>query len=145
MAVTSPGSITASGKRRVAGASIKDADDNTIGCITGWTLTINQDEAEVSCLSDTQGSPPVIQKKFKPNGSDTTYSLEGVSIFNDAGQSALRQTAIDGSEVTLQFRYYDGSGANYTGFATNYEESGSKDDFAETFSADFRINSYVFS
>lgn len=143
MPISSPGSVTGSGQRRTAGATLKDEAGEAIGCLTGWTHTINQDEAEVSCLNSTQGSPPVLKKVYKPNGSDETLSVDGVSKFNSSGQSTVKQAARNGTILTVAFRYYDGSGANYTGFVTNYEETGSKDDFAETFSADFRINDVV--
>lgn len=129
-------------KKRTAGATVKIGQD-VVGCLTGWDFTTEVGEAEVSCLDDTVGSPPVIEEQYKPQSVNYTGSVEGVSIFNDPGQSAIENAADTGAVVTLEFRYYNGSGYDFTGFFTNYNYSGSKDDFAEQFTAEMRINEKV--
>jgi|SRR5699024_3249804 len=129
-------------KKRTAGASVTIGTDE-IGCLTGWDFTTETGEAEVSCLGDTVGDPPVIKQTYEPQSVNYTGSVEGVSIFNDAGQAAVENAADTGAEVTIEFRYYDGSGYDFTGFFTSYNFSGSKDDFAESFTAEMRINKKV--
>ena len=129
----------ATGKKRVAGADVTIGTD-AVGCLTGWEFTTDVSEEEVSCLSDTVGDPPIVENKYLPTNVERTGTVEGVSLFDDAGQSAVETAAESGTEVTIEFRYYDGSGYDYDAYFTSYSVSGSKDDFAETFTADLRIN-----
>jgi len=132
--------MATTGKKRTAGAAVTIGTDE-VGCLTGWDFTTEVGETEVSCLSDTVGNPPVIEQTYEPQSVNYTGSVEGMSVFSDAGQSAIEAAADSGAEVTLEFRYYDGSGYDFTGFFTSYNFTGSKDDFAETFTAEMRINS----
>lgn len=125
-------------QKRSAGFSITLGSD-VIGCLTGWEIATEVSEEEVSCLGDTVGDPPIIEENYLPTTVGHTGSVEGVSVFNDAGQSAVENAADTGAIVTIEARYYDGSGYDLTGFFTSYSVTGSKDQFAETFSGELRI------
>src|SRR5699024_7815344 len=129
----------ATGKKRVAGADVTIGTD-AVGCLTGWEFTTDVSEEEVSCLSDTVGDPPIVENKYLPTNVERTGMVEGVSLFDDTGQSDMGTAAGSRIEVTIELRYYDGSGYDYGGYFTSYSVSGSKDDFWETFTADVHIN-----
>lgn len=126
-------------QKRSAGFNITVGSD-TIGCITGWELSTEVNEEEISCLGDTVGDPPVVQQIYEATNVNHTASLSGKSVFDDAGQSAVENAADTGATVTLEYRYYDGSGYDLTGYFTSYSVTGDKDTFSEDFSGEFRVN-----
>lgn len=128
--------------RRAAGFTISDGT-NTIGCVDGWELNLEANETEISCLGDTSGSPPVIDEQFIITSIGRTAALSGRSLLNDAGQNAVFTAANTGAEITLEYRYFDGSGYDLTGSFQNFNFTGSKDQFAESFTAQFRVNTLV--
>lgn len=125
-------------QKRTAGFNVTIGTD-VVGCITGWDMETSVSEEDVSCLGDTVGDPPIVQQQFLPTQVEHTASVTGRSIFDDAGQSAIETAADAGSTVTLELRYYDGSGYDIEGYFTSYSISGDQDQFAETFTGEFRV------
>ena len=125
-------------ERRVAGFSISDGT-NDIGRILGYSLSTEVSEEEVSGLGDTVSDPPVISEQYLATSVGKTAALNGISIIDDSGQSAVETAAETGDEMTLEYRYDDGSGYDLTGFFTSHEKTGEKPD-TEKFSAEFRVN-----
>lgn len=126
-------------QKRSAGFTIHIGTDE-VGCVTGWELGLEANEEEISCLSDTVGNPPVIEEKYIVTSVNKTAALNGVSLFDDAGQNALFTAANTGATVSLEYRYYDGSGFDLEGQFQSFSLTGSKDQFAETFTGQFRVN-----
>jgi|SRR5690625_2330183 len=126
-------------QKRSAGFNITIGTDE-VGCITGWELGLEANEQEIACLSDTVGNPPVIEEKYIVTSVNKTSSVTGVSLFDDDGQNALFTAANAGTVVTLEYRYYDGSGYDLEGHFQSFNLTGSKDQFAETFTGQFRVN-----
>lgn len=125
-------------QKRTAGFNVTIGTD-LVGCITGWDLETSVSEEDVSCLGDTVGDPPIVEQQFLPTQVEHTASVTGRSIFSDAGQDALEAAADAGTEVTLELRYYDGSGYDITGYFTSWSKTGDQDQFAETFTGEFRV------
>src|SRR5690625_7480263 len=67
-------------------------------------------------------------------------ALYCVSLFDDAGQNTLFTAANTGATVSLEYRCYDGSGFDLEGQFQSFSLTGSKDQFAETFTGQFRVN-----
>src|SRR5699024_7378731 len=107
----------ATGKKRVAGADVTIGTD-AVGCLTGWEFTTDVSEEEVSCLSDTVGDPPIVENKYLPTNVERTGTVEGVSLFDDAGQSAIEAAAESGTDVIIEFGYYEGWGYDYDAYIT---------------------------
>lgn len=125
--------------KRSAGFNISDGT-NTLGCVLSWNLNTEAQEVEISCLGDTTGDPPVIQEQYIVTSINNTFEFSGQSLFDDSGQSTIRTASRTGAEVTLEARYYDGSGYDLTGYVLSYSESGSKEQFSEEFTANMRVN-----
>ena len=96
-------------RKRAAGFTIM-VSTNEVGCITGWELNLEAQEEEISCLGDTIGDPPVIAENYLVTSINRTASVTGVSLFDDDGQNALFTAANTGANITLEYRYYNGSG-----------------------------------
>lgn len=126
--------------KRSAGFNISDGT-NTVGCVLSWNLNTEAQEVEISCLGDTAGDPPVIEEQYIVTSVNNTFEFTGQSLFDDAGQSAIRTASRTGAELTLEARYYNGSGYDLTGPILSYSESGSKEQFSEEFTANMRVNS----
>jgi hypothetical protein len=126
-------------ERRVAGFTISDGT-NDVGRILGYSLSTEVSEEEVAGLNDTVGDPPIISEQYIATSVGKTASLNGISIINDDGQSAVETAAETGDTMTLEYRYEDGSGYDLEGFFTSHEKTGEKPD-TEKFSAEFRVNS----
>lgn len=134
-------------ERRLAGITISDGT-NDIGIILGHENNIEVEMEDVSGYSDTTGDPPIIRVNQKPVSVNETFSFNGISKVKasddnnlDDGLSAVRAAALAGTELTLEFRYEDGHGRDYTGYVSNYSETGDRGEKTEKFSADFQVNS----
>lgn len=125
--------------RRVAGFRARH-DGTVIARVTGFSLTSDISEEEVSGLNNTVGDPPIIQETYLAQSVGKTASINGVSILNDTGQSRVEDSADAGSEIVLEYRYDNGEGYDLTGFFTSHERTGDKGEISEKFSADFRVN-----
>lgn len=134
-------------ERRLAGVTISDGT-NDIGIILGHENNIEVEMEDVSGYNDTTGDPPIIRVNQKPISVNETFSFNGISkVVSDtdnnleAGLSAVRSAAKAGTELTLEFRFEDGHGRDYTGYVTTYNETGDRGEKTEKFSCDFQVNS----
>lgn len=134
-------------ERRLAGVTLSDGS-NDIGILLGYENNIEVEMEDVSGLNDTTGDPPIIRVNQKPVSVNETFSFNGISKVVsesdnnlDDGLSAVRVAAKSNTELTLEFRFEDGHGRDYTGYVTNYSETGDRGEKAEKFSADFQVNS----
>lgn len=134
-------------ERRLAGVTISDGT-NDIGIILGYENNIEVEMEDVSGFNDTTGDPPIIRVNQKPVSVNETFSFNGISkVVSDsdnnleAGLSAVRAAVKAGTELTLEFRFEDGHGRDYTGYGSNYSETGDRGEKTEKFSVDFQVNS----
>ena len=135
-------------ERRVAGFEVSDGT-NTLANVLGYEITSEISEEEVSGLGDTVGSPPIISEKYLAQSVGKTASVNGI-VFDGGGTSgdgptdaeleAFITNAETGAEMTLEYRYNDGSGYDWTGFFTNFSLTGDKGEATEKYSGEFRVN-----
>lgn len=126
--------------RRFATCSVSIGAD-VVGKITQFGRSITVSEEMVSGSEDATSTGNAIVEKYAPVSVGETANTGGVSIVNDAGQIAVEDAAKNATEdVTLEFRYPDGSGVDYTGFFTNFEENGELSANVFRFTAQFRVN-----
>lgn len=134
-------------ERRLAGITITDGSDD-IGIILGYESNIEIEMEDVSGLNDTVADPPIIRVNQKPISVNETFSFNGISKVVsasdndlDTGLAAVYTAAKAGTEVTLEFRFEDGHGYDYTGFFTANSYTGDRGEKTEKFTADFQVNS----
>lgn len=127
-------------RQKVAGFTAALGGDD-IAVILGYELATEVSEEEVSGLEDTVGDPPIISEQYMAQSVGKTASINGISVVDDTGQSAVETAASTGAVVTLEYRYYDGSGYDLEGFFTNHTRTGDKGETTEKFSGSFRVNS----
>ena len=134
-------------EKLVAGVTISDGT-NVLGNVLGWQNDISVNEENVSGLSDTVGSPPIIKNKFLPVDVGETLSMNGI-VYTGTGtgngpdsvpDEALKTAGSAGTILTLELRYQDGSGYDYTGFFTAYNQTGDKAGSTLKYSGTFRVN-----
>lgn len=132
--------------RRLAGVTISDGS-NDIGKILGYENNIEVEMEDISGLNDTTGDPPIIRVNQQPVAVNETFSFNGISKVvatddNDLsdGQAAVRAAAKAGTELTLEFRFEDNHGKDFTGYVTAYNQTGDRGEKSEKFSCDFQVN-----
>lgn len=127
--------------RRFATCSVSIGAE-LVGKITQFGRSITVSEEMISGSEDATTGDNAIVEKYVPVSVGQTANTGGVSLTTDAGQSAIEAAAENATEgVVLQFRYADGTGMDYTGFFTNFEENGEVSANVFRFTAQFRVNS----
>lgn len=127
-------------RRKVAGFTATIGEDE-IAAILGYEINTEISEEEVSGLEDTVGDPPIISETYLAQSVGRTAAINGISVVDDDGQAAVETAAETGAEVTLEYRYDDGTGFDLTGHFTNHTRTGDKGEVTEKFSGTFRVNS----
>lgn len=128
-------------ERRFATISVSLGAD-TVGRITQFGESITVSEEMISGSEDATSGDNAIVEKYIPVSVGQTANCGGVSLITDDGQAAVKAAAEDATEdLVLEFRYADGSGTDYTGFFTNYENTGELSANVFRFTAQFRVNS----
>lgn len=118
-----------------------EIDGVTVAKITSFQSAIEVSEEQVSGSEDTVGTAPneIIKEVYKPVSKGETAQTEGIYKTGDQGQSDLEDAAETGLEVQIRHVRQDGKGHLYTGFLTNFQQSGQLSGIY-TFSAQFRVN-----
>lgn len=119
-------------------------DGQTIPCMTSFSIAKSISEAEVSCSDDTVGEEgeEIIKQKFIPTAVGTTASIEGIVYRDVASYDTFEQAASTGKIFVLNRTTRSGKSTNYTGYFTDFNESGSLLE-VWTFSGTFRVNDEV--
>lgn len=126
-------------EKRTAAATVTIGTD-VVGRLTTFGSATSVTEEMVSGTSDTTTTDNAILEKYAPVSVGKTANVGGVSLYIDVGRSAIEAAADDATEdITVELRYEDGSGYDYTGFFTNYETSAELPN-VERFTAQFRVN-----
>ena len=128
------------GNRRFAGTTLK-IDTVTIAKITSWGKDSSTAETDVTGSEDIVVGTEMLQTKYEPVAISTTINFGGIEVVGDTGQSDVEDAFGEGTEVVISQMYNDGSGWDYTGFLTSYNQTGSVGDAVYKFTAAFRVNS----
>ena len=126
--------------RRFAGTTVK-IDSVTVAKITSWGRDSSTAETDVTGSEDVVAGTEILQTKMEPTGISTTINFAGIEVIGDTGQSDVETAFGEGTEVVITQLYNDGTGKDYTGFLTSYNQSGSVGDAVYKFTATFRVNS----
>src|SRR5690625_355116 len=124
---------------RFAGTRIK-VNDEVVAKVTNFSSESEIEEEDVTGSEDIKEGSLVLQEKYIPVSVGETLSLEGIAIAKDEGQSELKTAAKSGQIVELEHTTHDGTGTEYEGFFTSYEEEGDVSDGVYTWSGEFRVN-----
>ena len=124
---------------RFAGTRIK-VNDEVVAKVTSFSTSFDIEEEDITGSEDVKEGSLILHQQHLPVSMGETISLEGIAIAGDDGQSELKETAKAGEEATLEHTVADGSGTEYTGYFTSYEEEGSVSDGVYTWSGEFRVN-----
>lgn len=118
-----------------------EIDGVVVAKITSFQSTSEISEEQVSGSEDTVGTAPnkITKEVYKPVSVGQTAQAEGIYKTSDQGQSDLQDAADTGLEVQIRHVRQDGQGHLYTGFFTNYQESGQLPGIY-TWTAQFRVN-----
>ena len=116
-------------------------DGQTIPCLTSFSIAKSISEADVSCSDDTVGAEgeEIIKQKFIPTAVGTTASIEGIVHRDVASYDTFETAASTGKIFVLNRTTRSGKSTNYTGYFTDFNESGSLTE-VWTFSGTFRVN-----
>jgi hypothetical protein len=126
-------------ERRTA-AMTASVGGSTIARLTSFGNSISVTEEMVSGTGNTTTGDNAIKEVYVPVSVGETANLGGVGMLTDAGRSAVKTATRDATEaVIIEHRYDDGSGTDYTGFFTNYEQTAELPN-VERFTAQFRVN-----
>lgn len=131
-----------SNERKFAGTSI-EIDGVVVAKITSFNVSSNTSEIETTGSEDVMPGSDILNAQFQAVKQDSTLALEGIAMIGDTGQDDLRTAAEAASIVELERIYQDGTGHVFTGYLTNFTESGSVQDGVYKFSTGFRVNSKV--
>lgn len=127
-------------EQRTAAMTVTVGTDD-IGRLTTFGNSVSVTEEQVSGANDTTTTDNAILETYVPVSVGETANVGGISLKTPVGESAIEDAARDATEdITLEFRYADGSGRDYTGFFTNYEKTGELPNVFR-FTAQFRVNS----
>lgn len=118
-----------------------EIDGETIAKVTSFQSTSEISEEQVSGSEDTVGEAPdsITKEVYKPVSIGKTAQMEGIYKTESDGQSDLEDASDTGLEVQIRHVRQDGQGHLYTGFFTNYDETGELPGIY-TWSAQFRVN-----
>lgn len=130
--------IVAEEEIRFAGTVI-EVDGEVVAKVTSFTRTFDVQEEDVTGAEDVMEGSLILHTKFIPVSVGETVNLAGIAIEGDAGQSALREAAENGTKVVLKQIRPTGYGLQMTGYFTGYEESGANASVYK-FSGTFRVN-----
>lgn len=129
-------------ERKFAGTII-EIDGVVVAKISSFNQSANTSEIETTGSEDVMPGSDILNAQFQAVKLDSTLSLEGIALIGDTGQDDLRAAADAATIVDLERIYQDGSGHVFTGYLTNFSESGSVQDGVYKFSCNFRVNSKV--
>ena len=125
---------------RFASTAVSIGND-VIGRVTQFGRSITISEEMISGSEDTTTGNNAILEKYIPVSVGETANIAGTSVTDDTGQIAVEVAARNATEgVVIEFRRPDGSGIDYTGFFTNFEENGELSANVYRYTAQFRVN-----
>lgn len=126
-------------ERRTAAMTVEVGSD-AIARLTTFGNSISVAEEMVSGTGNTTSTDNAIIEVYAPVSVGETANVGGVGLLTDAGRSAIKDATRDATEdIVVKHRYEDGSGTDYTGFFTNYEQTAEVPN-VERFTAQFRVN-----
>lgn len=128
--------------RRFAGTTVK-IDSVTVAKITTWGRDSSTAETDVTGSEDVVAGTEILETKYEPVAVSSTINFGGIEVVGDTGQGDVEAAFGEGTEVTIRQAYNDGTGWDYTGFLTSYNQTGSVGDAVYKFTASFRVNSKV--
>jgi hypothetical protein len=127
-------------ERRTAGMTV-EVDNSLVARLTSFGNSISVSEEMISGAGDTTTEDNAIIEKYIPLSVGETANVGGITLKTDVGRAKIEEVIGATEEnVVVKHRYEDGSGTDYTGFFTNFENTGELPNVFR-FTAQFRVNS----